>query len=159
MQAVEYSREDLHRYLRGCAWPCSPTIVVQIARGNGAPTELLAQLGALPSRIFMSERDLIDELARAGTPSPAERADVAAGDPRVHVGMTVIGSDQHRIGTVKEVRMSDFLLDRRFQRDLYVPFQAMEDVTPSQVVLNVAAGDVPYQKWESPPLIGGPRRA
>jgi hypothetical protein len=159
MQAVDYSREDLHRYLKGCAWPCSPTIVVQIARASGAPTVLLEHLQALPNRIYMAEREIVDELARAGAFQPAEGTAMMASDPRVQVGMTVVGSDLKEVGRVKEVRASDFLLDRRLQRDLYVPFEAIEDVTAGGVVLNLPAKDIHYKGWLSPPLIGGPSRA
>jgi len=62
-----YTRQDLHRYLKGCPFPCASAIFTQIARSNGAPEDLLAELQAVPNRYYLSERELADELARAGT--------------------------------------------------------------------------------------------
>lgn len=40
------------------------------------------------------------------------------------------------------------------QRDIYVPFSAVSNVTGSRVVLTLPAGDVDDQGWENPPLMG-----
>jgi hypothetical protein len=65
-QEQRFTRQDLSRYLRGCGWPCAPAIVVEIARENGAPEPLLARLATVPNRLYLSERDLAEELERAG---------------------------------------------------------------------------------------------
>jgi hypothetical protein len=74
--------------------------------------------------------------------------------PEMQVGMAVMGSDSKPVGKVKEVRDSDFLLDRKLARDLYVPFDAVSSVDAGQVVLSLKAEDVLYQRWLSPPLFG-----
>ncbi len=67
-------------------------------------------------------------------------------------GMDVSSSDGTVLGVVKEIRASDFLLDRSGQRDLYVPLSAVAQVTGQQVVLNVAADDIGDQGWPNPSL-------
>ena len=66
---------------------------------------------------------------------------------QVSVGMDVLGADQERVGQVKEVRASDFLVERPLQRDVYVPFAAIRDVTGNQVVLTVTSDHVDALKW------------
>ena len=78
--------------------------------------------------------------------------------PEMQVGMVVTGSDGKSVGKVKEVRDSDFLLDRKLARDLYVPFDAVSHVDAGQVMLSLQAEDVLYQRWTSPPLFGGSQR-
>ncbi len=73
---------------------------------------------------------------------------MTAGQAGVQQGMVVIGTDGHTVGNVKEVRDRDFVLNRRLARDLCVPFDAVRDVEAGQVVLNMSAEDVNYQRWE-----------
>jgi hypothetical protein len=75
---------------------------------------------------------------------------------RLTIGMEVVSPAGEEIGTVKEVRVHDFLLDRPMRRDVYVPFSAIRELGGRTVVLNVAAGDVSDQGWEEAPLFGGP---
>ena len=152
MQAADFTRQEVRRYLKGCAWPCGPSICIQVTRDNGAPLALLAHLEALPNRVYLSESELLDELERAGALAGREQAAVMANEAGVQVGMKVIGTDGAAVGRVKELRESDFLLDLRLARDLYVPFDAVREVEAGQVVLNVKCGDVPYQHWPSPKL-------
>ena len=42
--------------------------------------------------------------------------------------MEVVGSDGERLGSVKEVRASDFLVNRRLKRDVYVPNEAIANL-------------------------------
>jgi hypothetical protein len=69
--------------------------------------------------------------------------------------MEVVGSDGDLVGTVKQVRDNDFLVNRPLQRDVYVPFDAVKDVATGKVVLNVQAGQVDYMNWPNPALAGG----
>jgi hypothetical protein len=71
---------------------------------------------------------------------------------RVQTGMRVVGANGSDIGTVKEVRSNDFLLDRSMQRDLYVPFDAVNSVSDDTVVLNVNSDQVGSLGWPSPPV-------
>jgi hypothetical protein len=66
---------------------------------------------------------------------------------QVSVGMDVLGAEKERVGQVKEVRTSDFLVERSLQRDVYVPFAAIRDVTGNQVVLTVMSNHVDAIKW------------
>lgn len=72
-------------------------------------------------------------------------------DPRqIKVGMDVVGFDGEPVGTVKEVRGSDILVNRLLARDVYVPLdavQAIMDATASdsvqtRVILTVRADSV-----------------
>jgi len=80
-------------------------------------------------------------------------------DPRfILVGMGVVGTDGEVVGTVKEVRATDFLVDRPFARDVYVPIefvQAIVDETASDpvdphVVLTIRADSVADAGWPHP---------
>ena len=66
---------------------------------------------------------------------------------QVSVGMEVLGAEKERVGQVKEVRASDFLDERRLQRDVYVPFAAIREVTGNEVVLTVTSDHVDAIKW------------
>ena len=66
---------------------------------------------------------------------------------QVSVGMDVLGAEKERVGQVKEVRAADFLVARRLQRDVYVPFAAIREVTGNQVVLTVTSDHVDALKW------------
>ena len=80
------------------------------------------------------------------------------GREQIKVGMDVSTIDGQRIGTVKEVRDTEFLLNRPLARDLWVPFAvvlATEDysgnfrgpVQPTEVVLEVSGAHVDSQGW------------
>jgi hypothetical protein len=73
---------------------------------------------------------------------------------QVRGGQEVFGSDNRGLGKVKEVRANEFLLDRPMQRDLWVPFRAVQNIEGDRVILNVKALDVDNQDWSSPPLTG-----
>jgi ferritin-like metal-binding protein YciE len=68
-------------------------------------------------------------------------------------GMAVVGSDAGQVGQVKEVRSADFLVDRPRQRDVYVPFDAIQETTGDRIMLNIPADRVEDIAWEKPPLI------
>jgi hypothetical protein len=61
--------------------------------------------------------------------------------------MDVVGSDGNRVGEVKFVGDSDFLVDRTLARDIYVPYGACQSVEPHRVILRVPAGEVDNQGW------------
>lgn len=66
------------------------------------------------------------------------------------VGDAVVGSDSALIGLVKEVRPSDVLVDRRLARDIYVPLEAIADISGGQVILSITADDVDGMGWANP---------
>ena len=97
--------------------------------------------------------------SRAGAavpPPPAtapERAGATTAGRQPQMGMDVLGSDDAMVGRVKEVRATDFLVDRRMQRDIYVPNDAIRDVARGQVNLNIPAHQVDNMGWANPPLM------
>lgn len=71
-------------------------------------------------------------------------------DPNaIRSGMEVVAADGAILGTVKEVRDVDFLLDRPLMLDLYVPFTAIHEVVEDRVVLHVASDEIGDQGWLS----------
>jgi len=57
-------------------------------------------------------------------------------------GMEVVGVDGDYVGRVKEVRDSNFRVDRKMQPDITVTFGAIQGVNGDQVILNVAGDQV-----------------
>ena len=80
-------------------------------------------------------------------------------DPeQIRRGMEVVGIDGELVGTVKEVRSADVLVDRPLARDVYVPvdaIQAIVDATANdaglpRVILTVRADRVGDLGWPRP---------
>ena len=88
------------------------------------------------------------EHSSVGMPAPS------LGRWQLEMRMEVTGSDAVTLGRVKEVRDSDFLLDRAMQRDIYVPFAAVQEVTDGRVVLTIPARQVTTMGWPRSPLRG-----
>lgn len=74
---------------------------------------------------------------------------------QVRTGMEVCDADGNRLGQVKEMRGSEFLLDRPMARDVYVPFHAVREVRGDRVMLRQRENEIGDQNWESPALMGG----
>ncbi len=95
---------------------------------------------------------------RAAVPieRPAVRALSAAmrGEPQIRAGMEVVGANANPIGRVKEVRHNDFLVDRRMQRDIYVPITAVRDVRGERIVLDVPNYQIDNMGWPTSSLAG-----
>ncbi len=68
-------------------------------------------------------------------------------------GMEVIGSDMKSVGRVRNVRDNDFHVDIPMQRDIYVPFTAIQNVEGDRVVLTIPASQVNDMNWPKPPLL------
>ena len=69
------------------------------------------------------------------------------GAPPLKEGMAVIGSDMQRVGQVSSVRDTDFAVDRPLQPDVYVPFDAIAEVTDDAVVLTITAAEIDDVFW------------
>jgi hypothetical protein len=69
--------------------------------------------------------------------------------------MDVVGSDGESVGTVKTVRGTDFQVNRPRERDLYVPFSAVQTVDSERVMLSCRASEVDGQNWPAASLAGG----
>jgi len=46
----------------------------------------------------------------------------------LRLGMSVVGTDGRHVGQVKQIRGTDFLIGRRFRRDVYVPHAAIQRI-------------------------------
>jgi hypothetical protein len=69
-------------------------------------------------------------------------------------GMKVMGSDGKQAGTVKDILNDTFLLNRSMDRDVFVPFSAIQNIQNNQIQLNVKADDVDNQGWQEPQVAG-----
>src|SRR5579884_2515127 len=65
------------------------------------------------------------------------RALMAIDNTQIHPGMQVVGANGQNIGSIKEVRGGEFLVNRRMHRDVWVPFSAVVSVVENDVTLNV----------------------
>lgn len=108
-----------------------------------APQAPMPQQPSINSNQPMYEQD-------SGTASSNAPEDKAS---QVHEDMRVVGSDMSNIGRVKQVRDNDFLVDIPVQRDLYIPFDAIQNVEADQVVLNIPGHEVGDMNWAKPSLI------
>lgn len=80
-------------------------------------------------------------------------------DPQViQPGMEVVGIDGEAVGTVKDVRATDILVNRPLARDVYVPIEAVQaiidatasDAVQTRVILTVRADSVGDMGWPTP---------
>ncbi len=76
--------------------------------------------------------------------------------PQVHLGMSVIGAHGHHVGEVKGIRQDDFLVNRPHARDVYVPFNFIENMTGNQILLRIPADVIDNMDWPNPPVVGAP---
>lgn len=72
----------------------------------------------------------------------------------ISAGMQVVDAAGATVGRVKEVLQREFLLDRRMQRDLYVPFDAIATVDGQTVRLDVTADRFGELDWAKPSPLG-----
>jgi hypothetical protein len=79
--------------------------------------------------------------------SPRKESLMDMGAPSLKEGMAVIGSDMQRVGQVSNVRDNDFGIDRPLQPDVYVPFDAIAEVTDDAVALTITAAEVDDMFW------------
>lgn len=76
----------------------------------------------------------------------AEQSSFTGGQLRE--GMNVGDRDGHFIGTVKEIRGHEFLIDRPLARDLWVPSNTAR-IAGGQIVLNILADEIEHQGWRT----------
>lgn len=78
----------------------------------------------------------------------------------LRLGMSVVGADGRHVGRVKEIRGTDFLIDRRFRRNVYVPLAAIQQIVCGERPATIfAALDVVAQKADRIGWPQGPRLA
>jgi len=77
------------------------------------------------------------------------------GNPwQIRETMDIVGSDGEKVGTVKAVHGTDFVLNRPRAGDLFVPFSAVRTVDGERVMLGIRADEVDRQHWPNPELTG-----
>src|SRR5947209_3991243 len=97
---------------------------------------------------------------KAPNPPVANQSSGTANAPAANIasqvqeGMDVVGSDMSPVGVVRNVRDNDFRIDIPMQRDLYAPFDAVQNVTDDRVILNIPADQVRDMNWSKPSLMG-----
>ena len=70
-----------------------------------------------------SEAEAPGEILKASSPGPAQ----------LEIGMGVRSLDGEPVGTVKEIHSDEFLVNRPWARDLWVPFSAKLAQTVEQI--------------------------
>ncbi|CCF83521.1 DUF2171 domain-containing protein [Nitrolancea hollandica] len=72
---------------------------------------------------------------------------------QIRRGMDVVGSNGERVGEVKEIHDTDFLVDRERKTDIFIPFSAVQDVIMSNqtVVLSIPDYEVSQLKQRTRP--------
>ena len=144
---VEHYKIASYRSLITDAVMMGQTEIQNLLQQNLQQEEQTAQL--LEQTAPQLVRKALQPAGMAGT-GTGQRA-VNAG--QIRLGMAVVGSDAGQVGKVKEVRDADFLVDRRGRRDVYVPFDAIQETTGDRIMLNLPADRVEDMPWEKPPLI------
>jgi hypothetical protein len=82
----------------------------------------------------------------------------------LRLGMSVVGMNGRHVGRVKQVRGTNFLIDRRFRRDVYVPLAAIQRIIAEDhpaslfVALDVTAQKADRIAWPSGAAACTPRR-
>ncbi len=66
---------------------------------------------------------------------------------RIAAGMEVVGTDGAEAGVVKGVREGDFLVGLFLERDVYVPFDAVRNVTTHRIILDIRADQIDSMGW------------
>ncbi len=71
---------------------------------------------------------------------------------QMFVGESIIGEYGDYVGTVRDIYDSGFWIDRPYGRDIFLPFDAIQDVFNDQVQLNfpayqVGSPDSPFRAW------------
>jgi len=62
-------------------------------------------------------------------------------------GQVVLSSEGKEVGKVKEVRGSDFFLDRPVAPDIYVPYTAIDRTEADTIVLSITVAQVDDLGW------------
>ncbi len=69
---------------------------------------------------------------------------------KIRPGMDVVGPHGDYIGQVRETRLHDFLADRNHERDLYVPYVVVEEVSLNRVRLSRRGDTLDTQDLQNP---------
>jgi ferritin-like metal-binding protein YciE len=72
---------------------------------------------------------------------------------QLQLGMEVVGQDMGNIGSIKDMRDGDFLVNRKMKRDVYVPFNAVQNIDNGRAILNIPTNQVDNMGWQNPPIL------
>ena len=75
-----------------------------------------------------------------------------SGRSDIREGMDVVSSDGESLGTVKQARDNDFLLDRSMSFDVFVPFDLVASTDGNRVMLSVSKDDFSNMNLQRPAL-------
>jgi hypothetical protein len=90
----------------------------------------------------------------AGAATADTGMNATVGRSSIHVEMGVIAADGDNLGQVKEVRATDFLLDRSMKRDIYIPFNLVRSATNDNLFLTVSEDELDKMDLNSSSLMG-----
>jgi hypothetical protein len=112
--------------------------------------------GAPASGVGVAESSGVSTRSGPGEPGRSAGAGPSQHGNRwqIRETMDVVGTDGEKVGTVKAVHGTDFLLDGPMARDLLVPFSAVRTVDGERVMLGVRASEIDDQHWPSSELAG-----
>ncbi|MCC7368934.1 MAG: alpha/beta hydrolase fold domain-containing protein [Chloroflexi bacterium] len=117
--------------------------------GNASPSATARRRVGPADRAYAAGPN--ERIPTPASAAPGVRSAAETGS-RMTVGMEVFGADGERVGQVKEIRDTDFLVDRPMARDIYVPFDAVSQTGPD-IRLSVTAHDVGERDWPRSSLI------
>lgn len=162
--AHQYGMEQLHASQRaetdaslmGQPYGTSETVVPgqQFVTPTNVGVNQSFDAGNLSAQQSSSFNEADTSTASAGQSTKANSPTMATAN-NVQSGMEVVGSDMGMIGRVREVLEKDFRVDIPMQRDLYIPFTAIQQVDQQagRITLNVPANQIREMNWANPPLM------
>jgi sporulation protein YlmC with PRC-barrel domain len=156
LEAVVHDRKPITEGLQVVGDDMRPVGLVAVVRDQ----DFLIDGPVLPDiRVpYDAVRDVADDLVVLAAQADdvdylpgVTAADDSPSRAGIRTGMEVEGVDQEQIGWVKARYPDALLVARSLERDIYVPYDAIQAVTTGSVALNVPAGEVDYQGWAYPP--------
>src|SRR5579872_1640129 len=155
--AHQYEQQQVQlvqRVASGAAMPVQPNVAANPQVSNQPDSAPIQQT---PNQPPANQQMRGQPYGGPGMQEPDQRSNQPASKQmspasQLQQGMQVVGSDMGKIGNVKDVRENDFLVDIPMQRDVYVPFNAIQNVNGDQVVLTIPVSQIKDMNWSNPPL-------
>ncbi|CCF83524.1 DUF2171 domain-containing protein [Nitrolancea hollandica] len=151
--------EDLaHQYAKqiseGC---CMVMTLAEHGNRESVAERVLVETGAVhvESYPYEARPEDIPGSEKIMPTSPHDEETLQKLHDQMRPGMDVVGTNGGHVGTVKEIRDTDFLVDRDRRTDMYIPFSAVRDVVMSNqtVILTIPDYDVPRLKQRTRPAM------
>lgn len=159
--AHQYEQQQVQLVLRaasGAAIPVQPTNQPNVAANPQVPN----QPSSAPIQQASSQPPANQQMRGQpyGDPNmqePDQRSNQPASQQmspasQLQEGMPVVGADKEVVGRVRDIRENDFRVDIPMQRDIYVPFNAIQNVNADHVVLTIPVSQIKDMNWPNPPL-------